>query len=80
MERHLIQECLSILNRDEVKDNIRVALSPTIDLIFTYVRPYIYITVSLVVLMFLLVLAILILLITILRNKNWAEYWVNRSN
>ena len=77
MENKLIKECLEILNRDEVKDKIRVVLSPVIDLILSQLYPYIYICVSLICLMFILVLAILILLITILRNKNWAEYWVN---
>jgi hypothetical protein len=80
MENKLIKECLDILTRDEVKDKIRVVLTPIIDLIMKQLYPYIYICVSLVCLMFLLVLAILILLITILRNKNWAEYWVNVGN
>ena len=80
MENQLIKECLDILNRDEVKDKIRVVLSPVIDLVLSQIYPYIYIVVTVVCLMFILVLAILILLITILRNKNWAEYWVNMHN
>lgn len=80
MENKLIKECLEILTRDEVKDKIRIIFTPVTDLILIQVYPYIYITITLVCLIFILILAILVILLTILRNKHWAEYWVNAQN
>jgi hypothetical protein len=65
----LFQQCLDILQRNEIKNEFKKILKPVIDFILYEINPYIYITVTLVFLIFIMILAILIILILLLRNK-----------
>ena len=69
MKDSLVQQCLDILKRDDVKKEFKLMLKPLIDFILYEINPYIYITVSLVFMIFIMILAILIILILLLRNK-----------
>jgi hypothetical protein len=69
MKDSLVQQCLDILKRDDVKNEFKTMLKPLIDFILYEINPYIYITVTLVFLIFVMILAILIILIFLLRNK-----------
>ncbi len=69
MKDTIINQCLDILKREDVKSECKAFLKPLIDLIFVNISPYIYLTVSLVFLIFIMILAILIILIIILRNR-----------
>ena len=69
MKDSLVQQCLDILKRDDIKNEFKALLKPLIDFILYEINPYIYITVSLVFLIFIMILAILIILIMLLRNK-----------
>lgn len=69
MKDTLVQQCLDILKRDDIKNEFKMLLKPVIDFILYEINPYIYLTVSLVFLIFIMILAILIILITLLRNK-----------
>jgi hypothetical protein len=70
MKESIVQQCLDILKRDDVKNEFKSMLKPLIDFILYEINPYIYITVTLVFMIFIMILAILLLLIYILRNKN----------
>jgi hypothetical protein len=70
MKESIVQQCLDILKRDDVKNEFKSMLKPVIDFILYEINPYIYITVTLVFMIFIMILAILLLLIYILRNKN----------
>jgi hypothetical protein len=70
MKDSLVQQCLDILKRDDIKNEFKLMLKPLIDFILFEIYPYIYITVTFVLLIFLMILAILLLLIYILRNKH----------
>jgi hypothetical protein len=70
MKESIIQQCLDILKRDDVKNEFKLLLKPLIDFILYEINPYIYITVTLVFMIFIMILAILLILIYILRNKN----------
>ena len=70
MKDSLVQQCLDILKRDDIKNEFKMLLKPIIDFIFYEINPYIYITVALVFLIFIMILAILVILIMLLRNKN----------
>ena len=70
MKDSLVQQCLDILKRDDIKNEFKMLLKPVIDFILYEINPYIYITVSLVFMIFIMILAILIILLYILRNKN----------
>ena len=69
MKDSLVQQCLDILKRDDIKNEFKMLLKPIIDFILYEINPYIYITVALVFLIFIMILAILIILILLLRNK-----------
>jgi hypothetical protein len=70
MKDTIVQQCLDILKRDDIKYQFRVLFAPVIELIFYELKPYVYICVILVTSIFLMILGILILLIFVLRNKN----------
>jgi hypothetical protein len=72
MKDSLVQQCLDILKREDVKNEFKTMLKPVIDFILYEINPYIYITVTLVFLIFVMILAILIILIFLLRNKQFA--------
>lgn len=62
----IIQECLVILKREDVKTEFKNILSPFIDLIIKQIYPYLYLCLIFVIISFLLHLGIFILL---LKNK-----------
>jgi len=70
MKETLIQQCLDVLRRDDIKNELKSFCTPFISLLLNFINPYIYITVSLVILLFIMNLAILLLLILNLRNKS----------
>ena len=69
MANALVNQCLDILKRDDIKNEFKMLLKPVIDFILYEINPYIYITVSLVFLIFIMILAILVILIMLMRNK-----------
>ncbi len=69
MKESIIQQCLDILKRDDIKNEMRTLFSPVFDIVVKVVNPYIIITIGIVFLIFAMNLAILILLILVLRNK-----------
>jgi len=69
MKDSFIQQCLDILKREEVKNELKLLLKPVVDFILYEIYPYIYITLIFVFIVFLMILAILILLILLLRNN-----------
>lgn len=71
MKDSLVQQCLDILKRDDIKNEFKMLLKPVVDFILYEINPYIYITVALVFLIFVMILAILIILIMLLRNKQF---------
>ena len=66
----IIDECLEVLNRKEVKREFKKMMAPLIELLLKDIYPYIYLSVIFVVLSFLLILGIFILL---LRNKQFIK-------
>jgi len=66
----LIQECLVLLKRQDIKDEIKSLMRPVIDMLLQQITPYIFLSISFVFISFLLILGIFILL---LRNKfSWS--------
>ena len=60
MKDSIVQQCLDILKREDIKNEFKMLLKPVIDFILYEINPYIYIIVSLVFLIFIMILAILI--------------------
>ena len=70
MKDSLVEQCLVILKKDEVKNEIKALLSPIINFIFHELNPYIYSLIIFIFLLFIINLSVLIILIFLLRNKN----------
>ncbi len=66
LKEAIIQECLIVLKRNDVKDELKKMFSPIIDLIILQIYPYLYLCLMFVLISFFLHLGIFILL---LRNK-----------
>ena len=64
----IINECLLVLKRDDVKKEFKKLLSPLIDLVLLQIYPYLYLSLLFVLISFLLNLGIFILLF---RNKSF---------
>jgi len=69
MKDSIVQQCLDILKREDIKNEFKMLLKPIIDFILYEINPYIYITVSLVFFIFIMILAILIILIVLIRKQ-----------
>ena len=69
----IIKECLIVLKREDVKDELKKLFSPIIDLSIIQIYPYLYLCLMFVLISFLLHLGIFILL---LRNK----FFFSKSN
>ena len=68
MKDTIIEQCLLILKRDDVKTELKSLLTPLIELILIEIYPYIYLSLIFVLISFLLHLGIFVLL---LRNKSF---------
>lgn len=67
MRDSFFQQCLDIIKRDEVKEEIKQFMKPVLDMLIQELYPYIYLSLLFVLVSFFLILAIFILL---LRNKS----------
>ena len=67
MKNTLINQCLEIIRRDDVKNELKNLMTPLIEAILVEIYPYIYLSLIFVIISFLLHLGIFILLI---RNKS----------
>ena len=71
MDSTFVSDCLILLNRKDVKENIKDALNPIIfpiiNILLKEIYPYIYLSLVFIIISFLLHLGIFILL---LRNKS----------
>jgi hypothetical protein len=69
MKETLVQQCLSILQRDDIKQEMRSVFSPILGFIFDEISTYIYMIIGIVLIIFIMILAILIILISLVRTK-----------
>jgi hypothetical protein len=71
MKNILGTQCLNILKKPDIQNELKIIFQPIIELLLNNVYPYIYLIILLVLLIFLLILLILILQVYILlRFKN----------
>ncbi len=64
----IIQECIEVLKRDDVKNEFKTFMTPIIDIMLIQINPYLYLCMMFVIISFLLHLGIFFLL---LRNKSF---------
>jgi len=66
LKETIIEQCLEMLKRDDVKSEIKALMRPVIDMLLQQITPYIFLSMTFVFISFLLILGIFILL---LRHK-----------
>jgi hypothetical protein len=71
MKETLVHQCLDILKREDIKNELKILFKPVFNYILHEINPYIYIIITLICFIFIMILANLILLILLLRNKQF---------
>lgn len=64
----IVDKCLEIIRKPEVKKEIKIFMKPIIDLVLQEIYPYIYLSVIFVIISFLLTLGIFVLMMR--NNQN----------
>ena len=59
----LIDECINLIKRDDIKNEIKELMKPVIDMLLKEIYPYIYLSLIFVVISFLLILGIFLILV-----------------
>ena len=73
MKDTIIEQCLLILKREDVKTELKTLLTPLLELIIIEIYPYIYLSLIFVIISFILHLGIFILL---LRNRGIFQKYI----
>ena len=66
MKDYVVRECINILRREDVKDEVKLFIKPLLSMLMEQIYPYVYLCLFLVIISFLLVLGTFVLLI---KNK-----------
>lgn len=69
MKESLVQQCLDILKREDIKRELNLLSSSVIEFILYEIKPYIYFAFLFILSIFVINLTILIILLFILTNK-----------
>jgi hypothetical protein len=72
MSKSIIDHCINILKREDVKKEIKNMFQPIIDIILQEIYPYIYLSLLFVIISFLLILAIFII---VLQSNSKTRYF-----
>jgi hypothetical protein len=77
LKEKILNECLNIFKREDVKDEIKEIMKPVIDLFLKEIYPYIYLSLIFVIISFLLILGIFLILV---RSKTLLKIIKNNKN
>ena len=64
----IVDQCLEILKREDVKDELKSVIKPMISLLLQEIYPYIFISLLFVLISFLLILGIFVFLLRIKKS------------
>ena len=64
----IVDQCLEILKRDDVKEELKSVIKPMISLLLQEIYPYIFISLLFVLISFLLILGIFVFLLRIKKS------------
>jgi uncharacterized membrane protein len=70
MKDTLVNQCLALLKREDIKKEIKTFLTPIMDVIVSIMTPYMYIGLSLILINILIIFVNIILLLYLVRNKS----------
>ena len=66
----IVEQCLEVLKRDDVKKEIKEVIKPMISILLQEIYPYIFLSLIFVLISFLLILGIFILLLRIKKSAS----------
>jgi hypothetical protein len=69
MKETLVQQCLNILKREDIKNEVKTLTKPLINIMLYEIKPYIYVVAILLSTILVLNLIMFIILISLLHNK-----------
>jgi hypothetical protein len=69
MKNTIVKQCVDILKREDVKNELKFLLEPLINFILYEINPYIYAIVTIILSLFIMNLVIIFILLFMLRNK-----------
>jgi len=69
MKDSLVQQCLDILKREDIKNELNLLSSSVMEFILYEIKPYVFVVILFIVTMFIMNLIILIMLYFLLYNK-----------
>ena len=69
MKDSLVQQCLDILKREDIKNELNLLSNSVINYILHEIKPFVLIAIIFISTMFIMNLAIIIMLVILLRNK-----------
>ena len=69
MKDSLVQQCLDILKREDIKNELNLFSSSVINYILHEIKPFVLIAIIFITTMFIMNLSIIIMLVILLRNK-----------
>ena len=75
LKETIVNECLKVLHREDVKDEFKELMRPLIDMLIKEIYPYIFLSIIFVFISFLLILGIFLILVrskfllNIIKNK-----------
>jgi hypothetical protein len=69
MKDSLVQQCLDILKRDDIKNELNLLSSSVINYILHEIQPFVIIIIVFILTMFIMNLSIIIMLVLLLRSK-----------
>jgi uncharacterized membrane protein len=70
MKDTLVNQCLALLKREDIKKEIKTFLTPIMDVVVSIMTPYMYIGLSLILINILIIFVNIILLLYLVRNKS----------
>jgi hypothetical protein len=70
MKDSLVQQCLDILKREDIKNELNLLSSSVIDFIVYEMKPYVFLALLFIVVLFIMNLLIIIMLTILLHNKS----------
>ena len=69
MKETLLKQCLDILKREDIKNELNLLSSSVMEFILYEIKPYVFVVILFIVTMFIMNLIILIMLYFLLYNK-----------
>jgi|TARA_X000000368_G_scaffold88319_2_gene67310 hypothetical protein len=74
IKEKILNECLNVFKREDVKDEIKEIMKPVIDMFLKEIYPYIYLSLIFVIISFLLILGIFLILVRTKTLLNIIKY------